>query len=81
MVMTEAMACGTPVIAWPNGSVPEVVADGEMASSWPPERPARLIALAPGYRADPPEVPTVSEFDEQFLHRHAMAWSADHRPN
>jgi glycosyltransferase involved in cell wall biosynthesis len=28
-VMTEAMACGTPVIAWRNGSVPEVVADGE----------------------------------------------------
>jgi glycosyltransferase involved in cell wall biosynthesis len=23
------MACGTPVIAWRNGSVPEVVADGE----------------------------------------------------
>jgi glycosyltransferase involved in cell wall biosynthesis len=80
MVMTEAMACGTPVIAWPNGSVPEAVADGETASSWPPERPARLTALAPGYRADPPEAPTVSEFDEQFLHRHAMARSADHRP-
>ena len=29
LVMTEAMACGTPVIAWGNGSVPEVVADGE----------------------------------------------------
>jgi glycosyltransferase involved in cell wall biosynthesis len=29
LVMTEAMACGTPVIAWRNGSVPEVVADGE----------------------------------------------------
>lgn len=28
LVMTEAMACGTPVIAWRNGSVPEVVADG-----------------------------------------------------
>ncbi len=25
--MTEAMACGTPVIAYPNGSVPEVVKD------------------------------------------------------
>jgi glycosyltransferase involved in cell wall biosynthesis len=29
LVMTEAMACGTPVIAWRNGSVPEVVADDE----------------------------------------------------
>jgi glycosyltransferase involved in cell wall biosynthesis len=29
LVMIEAMACGTPVIAWRNGSVPEVVADGE----------------------------------------------------
>jgi glycosyltransferase involved in cell wall biosynthesis len=28
LVMIEAMACGTPVIAWPNGSVPEVVDDG-----------------------------------------------------
>src|SRR5574338_1135596 len=28
LVMIEAMACGTPVIAWPQGSVPEVIADG-----------------------------------------------------
>jgi glycosyltransferase involved in cell wall biosynthesis len=28
LVMTEAMACGTPVAAWRNGSVPEVVDDG-----------------------------------------------------
>ena len=26
--MAEAMACGTPVIATPRGSVPEVVEDG-----------------------------------------------------
>jgi glycosyltransferase involved in cell wall biosynthesis len=28
LVMTESMACGTPVIATPRGSVPEVVEDG-----------------------------------------------------
>src|SRR5437763_9839369 len=28
LVMTEAMACGTPVIATPRGSVPEVLVDG-----------------------------------------------------
>jgi glycosyltransferase involved in cell wall biosynthesis len=28
LVMIEAMACGTPVIAWNHGSVPEVVDDG-----------------------------------------------------
>ncbi|HEY1380834.1 MAG TPA: glycosyltransferase family 4 protein [Gemmataceae bacterium] len=28
LVMIEAMACGTPVIAWRCGSVPEVMADG-----------------------------------------------------
>jgi glycosyltransferase involved in cell wall biosynthesis len=29
LVMTEAMACGTPVIATPRGAVPEVLEDGE----------------------------------------------------
>jgi glycosyltransferase involved in cell wall biosynthesis len=29
LVMIESLACGTPVIAWNNGSVPEVLADGE----------------------------------------------------
>ena len=28
LVMIEAMACGTPVVAWRNGSVPEIVEDG-----------------------------------------------------
>ncbi|MGH6876038.1 MAG: glycosyltransferase family 4 protein [Rhizomicrobium sp.] len=28
LVMIEAMACGTPVIAWERGSVPEIVEDG-----------------------------------------------------
>ncbi len=28
LVMVESMACGTPVVAWRNGSVPEIVEDG-----------------------------------------------------
>src|SRR5215213_2855704 len=28
LVMVEAMACGTPVVAFPEGSVPEIVEDG-----------------------------------------------------
>lgn len=28
LVMIEAMACGTPVIAWPHGSVPEIIQPG-----------------------------------------------------
>ncbi|QSR86645.1 glycosyltransferase family 4 protein [Candidatus Methylacidiphilum infernorum] len=29
LVMIESMACGTPVIGWRNGSVPEIVVDGK----------------------------------------------------
>jgi glycosyltransferase involved in cell wall biosynthesis len=28
LVMIEAMACGTPVVAWPEGSVPEIMENG-----------------------------------------------------
>ncbi|HWB08307.1 MAG TPA: glycosyltransferase family 4 protein [Pirellulales bacterium] len=28
LVMIEALACGTPVVAWRNGSVPEIIKDG-----------------------------------------------------
>jgi glycosyltransferase involved in cell wall biosynthesis len=33
LVMVEAMACGTPVIAFPGGAVEEIVADGSLAQS------------------------------------------------
>ena len=42
--------------------------------------PGPVHVLGPEYRDDPTEAVIVSEFDEQFLYRHAMAWSADHQP-
>jgi len=50
LVMTEAMACGTPVIATPRGSVPEVIADGETGfvvsvEDYPTEAAAALQRL------------------------------------
>jgi glycosyltransferase involved in cell wall biosynthesis len=50
LVMTEAMACGTPVIATPRGSVPEVVADGETGfvvsvDDYPAEAAAALARI------------------------------------
>jgi glycosyltransferase involved in cell wall biosynthesis len=50
LVMTEAMACGTPVIATPRGSVPEVVAEGETGfvvsvEGYPAEAAAALRRL------------------------------------
>jgi len=46
MVMVEAMACGTPVVATRRGSVPEVVADGETGVIVPADADARGIAAA-----------------------------------
>ena len=46
MVMIEAMACGTPVVALRAGSVPEVVADGVsgIICDDPSELPAAITA-------------------------------------
>jgi glycosyltransferase involved in cell wall biosynthesis len=46
LVMAEAMACGTPVLATPRGAAPEVVADGETGLLLPVEGYEEAVAEA-----------------------------------
>lgn len=46
MVMVEALACGTPVVATPYGSVPELVIDGETGYVRPVEGLADAVVAA-----------------------------------
>jgi hypothetical protein len=62
--------CGRYLVRYPETEL--VLAAGE---------PGPAHILGPGYRDDPTKAPALSEFDQRFLHSHAMAWSADHRPH
>jgi hypothetical protein len=63
------LQCGRYLVRYPDSQL--VLAAGA---------PGPVNVLGSGYRGDPPKGPTLSEVDEQSLYRHAMAWSADHRP-
>ncbi len=60
LVMTEAMACGTPVVATPRGAVPEIIVDGETGFLVPVEDYAEAAAEAIG---------RVGELDPAVLRR------------
>jgi glycosyltransferase involved in cell wall biosynthesis len=67
LVMIEAMACGTPVIAFGNGSVPEVLEDGVTAFIVQNEDQAvqavRKIGMLDRHRIR-------AEFDQRFTAQH-----------
>ena len=54
--------CGRYLVRYPDSQL--VLAAGA---------PGPVHVLGSGNRDDPSEGPTLSDFDEQFLHRHAMA--------
>jgi len=59
LVMIEAMACGTPVLALPGGSVPEVVREG--VSGHVGNSVEELIACARNLKFDPEKVRSYAE--------------------
>jgi glycosyltransferase involved in cell wall biosynthesis len=67
LVMIEAMACGTPVIAFNNGSVPEVLEDGVTGFIVENEREA-IEAVAKIGTLDRDRIR--AEFDRRFTARH-----------
>jgi glycosyltransferase involved in cell wall biosynthesis len=66
LVMIEAMACGTPVIAWSRGSVPEVVEDGVTGFIVETEAQA-LAAIGRIHRLDRRRIR--ERFDQRFTVR------------
>ena len=67
LVMIEAMACGTPVIAWDRGSVPEVIDPGVSGFIVHSEREA-LAAIEQARRLDRRAVRAA--FERRFTARH-----------
>jgi glycosyltransferase involved in cell wall biosynthesis len=67
LVMIEAMACGTPVIAFNNGSVPEVLTDGVTGFIVDDEAGA-VAALAKVHTLDRERIR--AEFDRRFTAHH-----------
>jgi glycosyltransferase involved in cell wall biosynthesis len=88
MVMIEAMACGTPVVALRRGSVPEVVSHGTtgLICDHPDELPAALHAIQ---AIDPAECrkhvltrfhPDTMAAGYENAYRHALARAARRSP-
>lgn len=63
LVMIEAMACGTPVIAWPCGAVPEVVEQG-VSGYLVEDEDAAVAAVAKCYDHD--RSACRQRFDQRF---------------
>jgi len=63
LVMIEAMACGTPVIAWNCGSVPEVIDDGVTGRIVDSEDAA---VAAVDWARSAPRAPIRARFEERF---------------
>ncbi len=66
LVMIEAMACGTPTIAFPAGSVPEVIDDG-VTGYVVPDEAAAVAALAHLDRLSP--IAIRARFEQRFTAR------------
>jgi glycosyltransferase involved in cell wall biosynthesis len=73
LVMIEALACGTPVIAWNRGSVPEIIEDGvtgRVVESL--EQAVAAVAEVSGY-----DRRRIRQCFERRFSAHAMALSYD----
>jgi glycosyltransferase involved in cell wall biosynthesis len=68
LVLIEAMACGTPVLAMPGGSVPEIVCEG--VSGYVCSTAAALARRAQDLRLDPE---AVRQYVEKFFSAERMA--------
>ena len=67
LVMIEALACGTPVIAWRCGSVPEVIEHG--VTGFVVERHGAGRRRGAAHRRDPTAACAATVFEQRFTAR------------
>ena len=75
LVILEAMACGTPVVATNVGGIPEIIRDGENGFVVPPNDPVALAEAIAEIRGDPARRRRMSAAAVETV-RDRFTWSA-----
>jgi glycosyltransferase involved in cell wall biosynthesis len=78
LMLVEAMACGTPVVAFRVGGIPEAAADGQIAILCPPHDGAALIEAVAKLRNSPQLRHTLGNLAHEITHTRNAASSFGH---
>lgn len=71
IIVVEAMACGTPVIAWNYGGTAETVVDGETGIHFNEQTPASIISAVNEFEKNE------KQFDPEIIRAHSLQFSRD----
>jgi glycosyltransferase involved in cell wall biosynthesis len=79
LTLVEAMACGTPVVAFRVGGIPEAAPDGQVAILCPPQNGAALLQAITRLRESPRLRDRLGEIAHETAHNRNSASSFSNR--